>query len=121
MVDLSDDDEPAPPRSATLDKLQACGISVSRQKAPQVPSNVRLPPGISINGVTAGSSSPAPRRRPAPAEPAGYSPAKRVAVDPNVASALSAGNISNDSGPKKKVELELSDKQMAALQALGLL
>ena len=121
VVDLSDDDEPAPPRSATLDKLQACGISVSRQKAPQVPSNVRLPPGISINGVTTGSSSPAPRRRPAPAEPSGYSPAKRVAVDPNVASALSAGNISNDSGPKKKVELELSDKQMDALKALGLL
>ena len=41
-------------------------------------------------------------------------------MDTNVASALaSVGGDSNE--PKKKVELELSDKQMAALQALGLL
>ena len=130
VIDLSDDDEvkeergatpPPAAKSATLEKLKACGISISKQKAPQLPSNVRLPPGISLSG--AGSSS-APKRAstssytasPARGEPSN----KRVAVDTNVASALaSVGGDSNE--PKKKVELELSDKQMAALQALGLL
>ena len=132
VIDLSDDDEvkeergATPPpaaksQSATLEKLKACGISISKQKAPQLPFNVRLPPGISLSG--AGSSS-APKRAstssytasPARGEPSN----KRVAVDTNVASALaSVGGDSNE--PKKKVELELLDKQMAALQALGLL
>ena len=56
VIDLSDDDEvkeergatpPPAAKSATLEKLKACGISISKQKAPQLPSNVRLPPGIS--------------------------------------------------------------------------
>ena len=49
-IDVSSDEEsPAPPpaKSATLQKLSSLGISVSRQKAPQIPQGVRLPPGIS--------------------------------------------------------------------------
>ena len=35
----------AVPKSATIDKLKACGISVSRQAPPKVPKGIRLPPG----------------------------------------------------------------------------
>lgn len=116
VIDLSDDEEaPAPAKSATLDKLRACGISVSKQKAPQLPSNVRLPPGISLSG----SSNPGPKRSSVSSSD-GDGANKRVALDHNVASALTAvGGSSNE--PKQRVELELSDKQMNALRALGLL
>ena len=115
VIDLSDDEEAPPPtKSVTLDKLRACGISVSKQKAPQLPSNVRLPPGISLSG----SSNSAPKR--SFTDTATATANKRVALDHNVASALTAaGDSSNE--PKQKVELELSDKQMNALRALGLL
>merc|ERR1711862_819574 len=99
VVDLSDDDESPPPppaaKSATLEKLKACGISISKQKAPTLPQGVRLPPGISLG--SAGSSS-APKRS-------------------------STYNMSQSNGEpsKKKVEMELTDKQMDALKALGLL
>ena len=115
VIDLSDDEE-APPhaKSATLDKLRACGISVSKQKAPQLPTNVRLPPGISLSG----SADIGPKRCSVSSNR--ESANKRVALDHNVASAISAvGSTSNE--PKQKVELELSDKQMNALRALGLL
>ena len=116
VIDLSDDEEAPPPaKSATLDKLRACGISVSKQKAPQLPTNVRLPPGISLSG----SSNSGPKRG-SVSSSNGDSANKRVALDHNVASALTAvGDSSNE--PKQKVELELSDKQMNALRALGLL
>lgn len=116
VIDLSDDEEvPAPAKSATLDKLRACGISVSKQKAPQLPSNVRLPPGISLSGSSNSSS-----KRSSVSSGDGDGANKRVALDHNVASALTAvGGSSNE--PKQKVELELSDKQMNALRALGLL
>merc|ERR1719445_2897724 len=45
-IDVSSDEEdpaPPPPKSATLQKLNSLGISVSRQKAPQIPEGVRLP------------------------------------------------------------------------------
>merc|ERR1719483_480489 len=58
VVDLSDvDSPPPPPRNPTLDKLQACGISISRQKAPQVPKGLKLPPGISLSPAPTGYSS----------------------------------------------------------------
>ena len=115
VIDLSDDEE-APPyaKSATLDKLRACGISVSKQKAPPLPTNVRLPPGISLSG----SADSGPKRCSVSSNR--DSANKKVALDHNVASAITAvGNTSNE--PKQKVELELSDKQMNALRALGLL
>ena len=115
VIDLSDDEE-APPyaKSATLDKLRACGISVSKQKAPPLPTNVRLPPGISLSG----SADSGPKRCSVSSNR--DSANKKVALDHNVASAITAvGNTSNE--PKQKVELELSDKQMKALRALGLL
>lgn len=136
VVDLSDDDDSPPPapRNATLDKLQACGISVSRQKAPQVPKGLKLPPGISLSPAPTGYSAGA-SKRPSTASVGGsaassssssYSittaneePAsKKVALPEAVVGALTSGGTS---GPKKKVELELSDKQMDALKALGLL
>ena len=114
----------------TLDKLKMCGISVSRQKAPSVPKGLKLPPGISLSpapsgyapgrrdsGSSSGSSSSF-SIRPA-AEESRPPPPKRVALPPNVAGALAQAG--DDGGPKKKVELEISDKQMAALQALGIL
>merc|ERR1711892_1599269 len=123
VVDLSDDDSPPPPpRNPTLDKLQACGISVSRQKVPQVPKGLKLPPGISLSpaptGYSAGTS-----KRPSSVSVGGSSssssysittaneePAtKKVALPEAVIGALTAGGTS---GPRKKVELELSDKQM---------
>ena len=116
VIDLSDDEEAPPPaKSATLDKLRACGISVSKQRAPQLPpTNVRLPPGISLSG----SANSGPQRCSVSSNR--ESANKRVALDHNVASAISAvGSTSNE--PKQKVELELSDKQMNALRALGLL
>jgi len=122
VVDLSDDESPPPPpaaKSATLEKLKACGISISKQKAPSLPQGVRLPPGISLG--SAGSSS-APKRSSSysMSQSNGEPSNKRVAVAPNVASAL-ASVASDPSEPKKKVEMELTDKQMDALKALGLL
>ena len=127
MIALSDDDSPPPPpRSATLDKLSHLGISVSRQKAPQIPKNVqaRLPPGISLShtGSPGASKRPAASSNasftmtPAPDEPA----PKRVAVPENVAGAL-AGLGGSSGGATKKVELELSDAQINALKALGMM
>merc|ERR1712106_209551 len=131
-VDLSDDDSPPPPpRNPTLDKLQACGISISRQKAPQVPKGLKLPPGISLSPAPTGYSS---GRRSSVSSSVGGSgsysitPAndepspKKIALQENVASALASAAADNSSsGPRKKVELELSEKQMEALKALGLL
>ena len=116
VIDLSDDEEaPAPIKSATLDKLRACGISVSKQKVPQIPSNVRLPPGISLS-VSSDSCS----KRSSVSSGDGDGANKRVALDNNVASAITAvGGSSNE--PKLRVELELSDKQMNVVRALGLL
>ena len=133
VIDLSDDDSPPPPpRSATLDKLSHLGISVSRQKAPQVPKSVaaRLPPGISLSHTgsggggsgskrSAGSSSASYTIQPAEEEPA----TKRVALPDNVAGALQGlGAGGSPAGtPRKKVELELSDAQINALKALGMM
>ena len=132
VVDLSDDDSPPPPpRNPTLDKLQACGISISRQKAPQVPKGLKLPPGISLSPAPTGYSS---GRRSSVSSSGGGSgsysitPAndepspKKIALQENVASALASAAADTDTtGPRKKVELELSEKQMEALKALGLL
>lgn len=132
-VDLSDDDSPPPPpRNPTLDKLQACGISISRQKAPQVPKGLKLPPGISLSPAPTGYSSG--RRSSVSSSggggsgsysitPANDEPSpKKIALQENVASALASAAADNDpNGPRKKVELELSEKQMEALKALGLL
>ena len=119
-IDDSDDDSPpAPPaaKSATLEKLKACGISISKQKAPTLPSGVRLPPGISLG--SSGTNS-APKRPSTSSYNNGEPSTKRVPVDSNVASALT--NITGSSSePKKKVELELSEKQINALKALGML
>ena len=128
-IDLDDDDSPPPPpRSATLDKLSHLGISVSRQKAPQVPKSVqaRLPPGISLSHTGSSGSS---NKRPAASGSASYTmtpaqdePApKRVALPDNVAGALASVSQSPASASKKKVELELSDAQINALKALGML
>jgi len=130
-IDLDDDDSPPPPpRSATLDKLSHLGISVSRQKAPQVPRSVqaRLPPGISLSHTGSGGSSSS-NKRPAASGSASFTmtpaqdePApKRVALPDNVAGALASVSSSPASASKKKVELELSDAQINALKALGML
>ena len=127
-IDLDDDDSPPPPpRSATLDKLSHLGISVSRQKAPQVPKSVqaRLPPGISLSHTGSSSSN----KRPAASGSASFTmtpahdepPPKRVALPDNVAGALASVSSSPASASKKKVELELSDAQINALKALGML
>merc|ERR1719334_270316 len=133
VIDLEDDDSPPPPpRSATLDKLSHLGISVSRQKAPQVPKSVqaRLPPGISLSHTGSGSSSGSKRpsnvgssasytMTPASDEP----PSKRVMLPDNVAGVLAnvQSSSSQPGASKKKVELELSDAQINALKALGML
>jgi hypothetical protein len=132
VIDLSDDDSPPPPpRSATLDKLSHLGISVSRQKAPQIPRGVqaRLPPGISLSH-SGGGGSPSGSKRPAGGggntsytmthaseEP----PPKRVSVPENVAGALANISSSPAGTAKKKVELELSEAQINALKALGMM
>lgn len=132
IIDLDDDDDsppPPPPRSATLDKLSHLGISVSRQKAPQVPKSVqaRLPPGISLSHSGSGSSN---KRSNAGGSsgasftmtPANEEPVhKRVALPDNVAGALANVANSQPGVAKKKVELELSDAQINALKALGML
>ena len=111
VIDLSDDEEAsAPAMNATLDKLRAC-----EQKVPQIPSNVLLPPGISLS-VSSDSCS----KRSSVSSGDGDGANKRVALDNNVASAITAvGGSSNE--PKLRVELELSDKQMNVVRALGLL
>ena len=119
-IELSDDEEPEPPpaKSATLQKLNNLGISISRQKAPQIPQGVRLPPGISLSAP--GSSSK--RTSSSTGASNGESSRKRVSVDHNVASALSTvSNRPAGSEPKQKVELELDSKQMEALRTLGFL
>ena len=119
-IDLSDDEEPEPPpaKSATLQKLNNLGISISRQKAPQIPQGVRLPPGISLSAP--GSSSK--RSSSSGGASNGESSRKRVSVDHNVASALSSvTSPAAGSEPKQKVELELNSKQMEALRTLGFL
>ena len=119
-IDLSDDEEPepAPAKSATLQKLNNLGISISRQKAPQIPQGVRLPPGISLSAP--GSSSK--RSSSSGGASNGESSRKRVSVDHNVASALNTvTSPAAGSEPKQKVELELNSKQMEALRTLGFL
>lgn len=120
-IDLSDDEEPepAPAKSATLQKLNNLGISISRQKAPQIPQGVRLPPGISLSAP--GSSSKRTSSSSGAASN-GESSRKRVSLDHNVASALSTvSDRQGGSEPKQKVELELNSKQMEALRTLGFL
>ena len=119
----SDEDEPAPPpaKSATLQRLNSLGISVSRQKAPQIPEGVVLPPGISLSAPGSSSSFPS-KRSSSQTSYNGESSRKRVSVDSNVASALSSvATPARADEPKQKVELELNSKQMEALKALGLL
>ena len=119
----SDEDEPAPPpaKSATLQRLNSLGISVSRQKAPQIPEGVVLPPGISLSAPGSSSSLPS-KRSSSQTSYNGESSRKRVSVDSNVASALSSvATPARADEPKQKVELELNSKQMEALKALGLL
>ena len=119
----SDEDEPAPPpaKSATLQRLNSLGISVSRQKAPQIPEGVVLPPGISLSAPGSSSSIPS-KRSSSQTSYNGESSRKRVSVDSNVASALSSvATPARADEPKQKVELELNSKQMEALKALGLL
>lgn len=129
IIDLDDDDSPPPPpRSATLDKLSHLGISISRQKAPQVPKNVaaRLPPGISLSHTGSGSSS---SKRSSTGSSASYTmtpaaeepPTKRVALPEGVAATLAGISNSPAGSSKKKVELELSDAQINALKALGMM
>jgi hypothetical protein len=133
IINLEDDDSPPPPpRSATLDKLSHLGISVSRQKAPQVPRSVqaRLPPGISLShSGSGGSGGSGGGKRPSSLSSASYTmtpavdepPSKRVALPDSLAGAL-AGVVSSQPGSsKKKVELELSDAQINALKAMGML
>ena len=120
-IDLSDDEDepaPAPAKSATLQKLNNLGISISRQKAPQIPQGVRLPPGISLSAP--GSSNK--RSSSSSGASNGESSRKRVSLDHNVASALSTvSDRPAGSEPKQKVELELNSKQMEALRTLGFL
>ena len=120
-IDLSDDEdpEPAPAKNATLQKLNNLGISISRQKAPQIPQGVRLPPGISLSAPGSSSSK---RSSSSSGASNGESSRKRVSVDHNVASALSSiSDRQGGSEPKQKVELELNPKQMEALRTLGFL
>ena len=121
-IDLSDDDdEPAPPpaKSATFQKLNNLGISISRQKPPQIPQGVRLPPGISLSAPGSSSSK---RSSSSGGASNGESSRKRVSVDHNVASALNTVTSPvAGSEPKQKVELELNSKQMEALRTLGFL
>ena len=108
----------APAKSATVQKLNNLGVSISRQKAPQIPQGVRLPPGISLSAP--GSSSK--RSSSSGGASNGESSRKRVSVDHNVASALNTGTSpAGGSEPRQKVELELNSKQMNALKTLGLL
>merc|ERR1712226_1079202 len=98
-------------------------------KAPQVPRSVqaRLPPGISLSHTGSGggnkrsssgvSSSASYTMTPAAEEP----PAKRVMLPDNVAGVLANVSTSQPGASKKKVELELSDAQINALKALGML
>ena len=52
-IKIEDDDDdiieieapPPVPKNATIDKLKACGISVSRQAPPKMPRGLKLPPG----------------------------------------------------------------------------
>ena len=120
VVDLSDDDEPPPQpkaKSATLERLKTMGISISKQKAPELPQGVRLPPGISLG--SAGSSSAPKRSSTSTYSSNGESSNKRVALDSNVATALVSAVDSSE--PKQRVEVNLTQKQMDALKALGLL
>merc|ERR1719481_706818 len=119
VIDLDDDDSPPPPpRSATLDKLSHLGISVSRQKAPQVPKSVqaRLPPGISLSHTGSGSSSGNKRPSnvgssasytmpPATEEP----PSKRVMLPDNVAGVLA--NVQSSSSQPGASNVQSSSSQ----------
>ena len=131
MIDLDDDDSPPPPpKSAAMDKLAHLGISISRQKAPQLPKNVaaRLPPGISISGCS-GASSSSKRSNTGSRGGDGSSSSfimtpsrdepviKRVAAPDNV-----AGMTSSPAGASKtKVQLELNEAQINTLKALGMM
>ena len=95
-----------------------------------VPKSVqaRLPPGISLSHTGSGGSSSS-NKRPAASGSASFTmtpaqeepPPKRVALPDNVAGALASIFSSPASASKKKVELELSDAQINALKALGML
>merc|ERR1719509_505905 len=126
LIDIADSPPASPAKNPALDKLKACGISVSVQKTPEIPKGLNLPAGISICHAPSGYPTQA-RNFKSPGE---GSNAKRASFEktspsqkslsPNIAQALASAAVP-DNGPKTKVELDLSSSQMAALRMLGLL
>lgn len=127
LIDIADSPPASPAKNPALDKLKACGISVSVQKPPEVPKGLNLPAGISICHAPSGYPSQA-RNFKSPGEVSNAkrasfektSPSQKISLSPNIAEALASAAIP-DNGPKTKVELDLSSNQMAALRMLGLL
>jgi len=128
LIDIADSPPASPAKNPALDKLKACGISVSVQKTPEIPKGLNLPAGITICHAPTGYNGGSRNVKSSPTEPSSSkrtsfektSPSQKVSLTPNIAGALATAAVP-DNGPKTKVELDLSSSQMAALRMLGLL
>merc|ERR1740139_1188715 len=125
LIDIADSPPASPAKNPALDKLKACGISVSVQKTPEIPKGLNLPAGISICHAPSGYATQA-RNFKSPEEGSNTkrpsfektSPSHKTSLSPNIAQVLAEAAVP-DNGPKTKVELDLSSSQMAALRMLG--
>ena len=100
---------PAAPAAIPSSLQKIGGLSITRQAPVELPSNLRLPSGISLSHPRGIQNQPPETGQPqhqAPVQRRSYeAPAQRQSYE----------------APKKKVTLELSQKQIDALKSLGML
>ena len=96
---------PAAPIPSSLQRIG--GLSITRQAPVELPSNLRLPSGISLSHPRGIQNQPPQSRQP-------QAPVQRRSYEP-------PGQRQSNEAPKKKVTLELSQKQIDALKSLGML
>ena len=98
---------PAAPIPSSLQRIG--GLSITRQAPVELPSNLRLPSGISLSHPRGIQNQP-----PGSRQAQHQAPVQRRSYEPPV-------QRQSNEAPKKKVTLELSQKQIDALKSLGML
>ena len=100
---------PAAPAAIPSSLQRIGGLSITRQAPVELPSNLRLPSGISLSHPRGIQNQPPESR-----QPQHHTPVQRRSYEPPV-------QRQSYEAPKKKVTLELSQKQIDALKSLGML
>ena len=104
---------PAPAPAPIPEKLANMnGLSIIRQKPVELPKNVNLPSGITLSHPRGIQNQP-PQSRPSPSRPQHQPPQSRPPP--------ARPQHQPPEGQKKKVTMELSQRQIDALKKLGML